>query len=572
MSSYLHNIKNLIYILNIKKKKFLYLLLLIILSSFIEIIGLSLIAPYVSKIFELNLLTNLPYFNFLRYDQDNFIYFASAAIIVLFFLKGIISIFIRWYIAKFSYREFAKLQARVLLAYQKMSYQEFLKRNQTVYIRNIRELCSHTLTSVELALRAVAEIIIIIFIFIFLIYLDFKIFLYISLIILPIFLIYEKFLKKINFKLGLLRIDAIKGIYKNAVNGINGSKEIKFLFKGSFFRENLLNNAKIAADAQAKSLLISDSPRYVFEFALAAFSIIALFLLSISNQDLDLYLPIISVFLLAGIRVLPSISLIVNSLNRIGHYLPSVDIILRDLKNFEDTEIKNKKNYQNDFEEIKTIELRNIDFKYDNSDSEVFKNLNFEINKNECVGIVGPSGSGKTTLIDIILGLLSPSNGEIFINGKILKNHVSILEGNIAYLPQEPMVLEESIETNITLEKDKTKINSKKLSQSIIYSNFEEVLAKLTSGLNTMIGDKGVRLSGGQNKRLALARVLYHGKNFLILDEATSSLDKESENYIAEQIKILKGNYTIILISHQLNLLKHCDKIYKIDNKKVIFN
>ena len=119
-----------------------------------------------SKIFELNLLTNLPYFNFLRYDQDNFIYFASAAI-VLFFLKGIISIFIRWYIAKFSYREFAKLQARVLLAYQKMSYQEFLKRNQTVYIRNIRELCSHTLTSVELALRAVAEIIIIIFIFIF---------------------------------------------------------------------------------------------------------------------------------------------------------------------------------------------------------------------------------------------------------------------------------------------------------------------------------------------------------------------------------------------------------------------
>ena len=203
--------------------------------------------------------------------------------------------------------------------------------------------------------------------------------------------------------------------------------------------------------------------------------------------------------------------------------------------------------------------------------TQLLKNLNFN-NKNECVGIVGPSGSGKTTLIDIILGLLSPSNGEIFINGKILKNHVSILEGNIAYLPQEPMVLEESIETNITLEKDKTKINSKKLSQSIIYSNFEEVLAKLTSGLNTMIGDKGVRLSGGQNKRLALARVLYHGKNFLILDEATSSLDKESENYIAEQIKILKGNYTIILISHQLNLLKHCDKIYKIDNKKIIFN
>ena len=200
------------------------------------------------------------------------------------------------------------------------------------------------------------------------------------------------------------------------------------------------------------------------------------------------------------------------------------------------------------------------------------KNLNFKIKKKECVGIIGASGSGKTTLIDIILGLLSPIKGEILINGKSFKNHISILEGSIAYLPQEPIVLEESIEINITLENEKNKINNQKLKQSIVYSNFEEVLSKLNSGLNTLIGEKGVRLSGGQNKRLALARVVYHGKKFLILDEATSSLDKESENYIAEQIKFLKGEYTIIMISHQLNLLKHCDKIYKIENRKILPN
>ena len=254
-----------------------------------------------------------------------------------------------------------------------MDYQEFIKRNLTVYIRNIRELCSHTLTSVELALRAAAEIIIIISIFLFLIFLDYKIFFYIVLVILPIIFIYEKFFKKINFQFGLARIDAIKGIYKNADNGIKGSKEIKFLLKDGFFRENLLKDAKIAADAQAKSLLINDSPRYVFEFVLATFAITALFLLSISSKDVSSYLPIISVFLLAGVRILPSISLMVNCFNRIGHYLPSVDIILKDLQDFENLRKKNESNYKINLEEINSIELRNVDFIYENSQSKVFE-------------------------------------------------------------------------------------------------------------------------------------------------------------------------------------------------------
>ena len=275
------------------------------------------------------------YLSFLSRSSENYIYYTSILIVSIFFLKAVISIFIRWYIAKFSYTEFAKLQARTLLAYQKMDYQEFIKRNLSVYIRNIRELCNHTLTSVELALRATAEILIILSIFIFLLILNYKIFIYISLVILPIIFIYEKFLKKINFRYGLARIDAVKGIFKNADNGIKGSKEIKFLFKDNFFRENLFKDAKIAADVQAKSLLINDSPRYIFEFALATFAISTLFILSSKNEEVSSYLPIISVFLLAGVRILPSISLMVNCFNRIGHYLPSVGVILEDLKQFE---------------------------------------------------------------------------------------------------------------------------------------------------------------------------------------------------------------------------------------------
>ncbi len=174
--------------------------------------------------------------------------------------------------------------------------------------------------------------------------------------------------------------------------------------------------------------------------------------------------------------------------------------------------------------------------------------------------------------MDILLGLLIPTRGKIYINEKVAENYLLRLTGNIAYLPQEPIILEESIQTNITLEKEEKKINFDKLRESIKSSNLDEVIKNSTKGLNTMIGEKGIRLSGGQNKRLALARTFYHGKNFLILDEATSSLDKDNENTIAEQIKELKGRYTIILISHQPNILKYCDKIYKIENKKVILN
>ena len=234
--------------------------------------------------------------------------------------------------------------------------------------------------------------------------------------------------------------------------------------------------------------------------------------------------------------------------------------------------LEKKKKSEKNFKEIENIKFENVKFIYRNSKEQVFENLNFEIKKNQCIGIVGESGSGKTTFVDILLGLLEPSHGKILINGMSVQNYSSNLMGNIAYLPQEPIVLDESVQTNIALEEDIKKIDKNKLEKSIQNSNLTKVIQRLDRGVETLIGENGIRLSGGQNKRLALARTFYHGKNFLILDEATSSLDKENENFIAEQINELKGKFTIIIISHQMNFLRYCDKIYKIENKKILPN
>lgn len=571
MFSNIKNIEDLIYILKVKKIKLIFLIFLILISGFIELLGLGLIAPYVSSILKLDSFKDLGViFNLNDLNEKDFIFYVSIILIAIFLLKAFLSIFIKWYIAHFSYTEFAKLQSRLMLVYQKMDYQEYVIRNVSVYIRNIRELCSHTLTCVELTLKLISEIIILAFIFIFLFFYDSKALFYIILTVSPVILIYEKILKPINFRLGDARIEAIKGIFKNADSGLRGSKEIRFLSKESFFREKLLDFALIAANKQAKSFLINDSPRYIFEFVLVTFAVIFIFFLSAQNLNMQSFIPKISVFIFSGLRILPSISLIVNCFNRISHFIPAVEIILKDIK--KDITFNKKNKLDDNYKEIESIKMENIKFSYRNAKEHVFNNLNFEIKKNQCIGIVGESGSGKTTFVDILLGLLEPSEGKIIINGKSVKNFSSNLFGNIAYLPQEPVVLDESIQTNIALEKDKNNIDKIKLDESIKKTNLTEVIQKLDLGVETLIGENGIRLSGGQNKRLALARTFYHGKNFLILDEATSSLDKDNENYLAEQIKALKGKFTIIIISHQINFLKYCDKIYKIENKKILQN
>ena len=171
-----------------------------------------------------------------------------------------------------------------------------------------------------------------------------------------------------------------------------------------------------------------------------------------------------------------------------------------------------------------------------------------------------------------MLGLLQPTGGKIFINNELLSDKSYNLSGNIGYLPQEPLVLEDTIKTNIALEQNESKIDNNKIQNSIQKSNLEKVISSLPKGINTLIGANGIRLSGGQNKRLALARTFYHGKKFIIMDEATSSLDINAENYIAKEIENIKGKVTIIIISHSKNIMQHCDKIYEVKNKSIFLS
>lgn len=571
------NFFQLIHLIGANKFYVLFLIVLMLISSFLDLISLGLIAPYISSIFELeNSSFNSLLSNFLwikETEKDKLVFFFTIFLIIIFFLKAIFSIVIRWLISLFAFKQYAKLQVKLMNVYQNMNYEDYILRSTSEYIRNIRELCSDCMSNIDSMLRVASEFIIFFVIIVFLSLLNFKILLFLILILTPIFLIYEIILKPINLKLGKEKVDAVKQIFKNVDFGMKGLKEIRILSKENFFINKLMIFSDKIFRTQKISSLISDSPRYIFEFFVVSSALIVFIILSNKNLDFRTLLPSLGVFLLAGLRLLPSLSVITGSLSRIGYVQYSVEKICEDLKKHEMQSTDNLKKIKITNKEFQSIKLENVSFNYKNINKNLFQNINFSINKNDCIGIVGQSGSGKTTLVDILLGLLKPSEGKIFLNDIPIEMPSQKFHGEIAYLPQEPIILDENIKTNITLDLDDKKIDYKNLNQSIKKANLEEVIDKLPNKINTIIGEGGVRLSGGQNKRLALARAFYHGRNVVIMDEATSSLDVESENYIANQIKDLKGKLTLIIISHHLNILKYCDKIYKVENNKInLFN
>ena len=569
------NFRNFLIIINItgtKKSYLFFLVFLMLISSFADILSLGLIIPYVSQILDIqeNSLNFLPLnFEFFNYStRESLIFFLTIFLILIFFLKAALTILIRWLISSFSYKQFAILQVKLLNLYQNMKYEDHISRSTSDYIKNLRELSMECVRNIELTLKILCELIIFSVIILFLCLINYKILLLFFLTFLPIFLFYEIFLKPINIKLGSMQTDAVRNTYNIIDNSMRGFKETRILGKEFFFKKRLEKFANIFYDAQKKSTLIIDSPRYVFEFFIILVSLSIILILS-KNFDLATYVPLISIYFVAAIRLLPGISLIASSQGRLSLGQYAVTQIVNDITQYKNYEEKNANQTEVVVNKFKDLKFKGVDFSYQNTGIVILKNINFELKKNDCIGIMGKSGVGKTTFVDIMLGLLKPQNGEILINGNLIDDYGSNFTGNIAYVPQEPIILDDEIVTNITLETDKKNVNYEKLQYSITKANLDEVVEKLPNKLETKVGDNGVRLSGGQNKRLALSRAFYHGKEIIMIDEATSALDFKTESLIAEEILAIKGKTTIVIISHSKNILKYCDKIYSIQNKSI---
>ena len=354
--------------------------------------------------------------------------------------------------------------------------------------------------------------------------------------------------------------------------GFGGIKDVLLLGRDSDFIERF-NKTGISL---AKSLGTNDAlgtvPRYIME--LVAFgSMIAVVLYLIANYEgnLGVILPILSVYALAGVKLLPAFQSVYTSIAKIRAHSPAFESIQDDLTHSKSTKLSTSNSEDVFLIPQKKISLENVTFKYPNKEENALNNLNISIPVNSIVGIVGPSGSGKSTLVDILLGLIKPQQGQLKIDENIIDNkNCRSWQNTIGFVAQNIFLSEGSISENVAFGIPKDQINQKQVRRALKLAHLDELVKSFEDGIHTRVGERGIQLSGGQRQRIGIARALYYKAEVLVFDEATSSLDGITEKMIMEAIHNFSGQKTIIMIAHRLKTVQKCDQIFFVDKGRVI--
>ena len=565
---FLSNFSKLLFIVNKKYSSLIFFIFMIIFSGVLDLGSLSVVLPFFETIFgqgEMVSLKSDKYFlNYItNMFSDNLLKNFSFFLIFIFFLKMIVSIFINGYITAFVFKNIANLQVKLLRSYLQLEYSQFLKDIPSTYVRNIREFSTQCLQALQAYLTIISEIVILSIIMVYLLFIDFASVISILLIFSLLGVFYSSFFRPMLIKFGERRINAIKIVYKIITESISGFREINLLKKNNFFLKIIKEKSYQIYKNEVKASVISFSPRYLIEFIII-FLIIAYFYFSFnSGQKVEDILPIVGVFGLASIRILPGVSSIIHNTTIINFISPIIDEIFSILK---------KNSFQNNKEQIhkndklinfETIEFKNLNFKYEKSKSKILNDFNFKINKGELVALFGETGKGKSTFLDVFLGFHKNFTGEIFINNNSIdtEQYKGMLQGNASYIPQKPFFLNDSILRNITLENNDNLIDEIKLNKILNCCLINEMFKKNKINLSTILGEEGVQLSGGEMQKINLARGLYNSKQLLILDEATNNLDEKSETEIILNLKKYNSDMLIILVTHNKNNFKFCSKV-----------
>lgn len=553
--------------------KLIILFFMTILAMSLEVISIVAVLPVLKEF--LSSEQNFSFFYDIKLLQPyETIYIAIFLFLLAHFLKFLYLFFFYYTKNGFVNNLSAKLTSRLFSNYLLKSYEFHTRKKTSVMVRNLisetKLLCS-TFVAPIFVLIIEATIVFGIVIFLFIYNKDISLFVGIGFVIL--ITAYSIAVKKKFLKWGQKRQELNNKSLKFVLDGLSGIKDIMIYYKENFFREKFSKNEFEFARVSRLNQTFQQLPRLVFEFIIIFFLILLVVLLKTKNIPNNEIMEIVTVFGVASLRFIPSASRILGSFQQLRYGIPALNVILNEnifsSKYYDDLSKERKKNI--DYKFKNSINFKNIHYNYpEKKENVIFKNLNLEIKKNEIIGIYGPSGSGKSTFADLLSGLLIPTSGSIFLDEKNVIQNPYALRAIFAYVPQSVYLLNDTIKNNITFGDDLNKINNKKLEQSIKLSQLFPLIEKIPEGVNSIVGERGAMLSGGQIQRIGIARAIYHQSEILIFDESTNALDSESEQKIIKEIKDLKKTKTIIIISHKISNLEICDKVFQLKDKKLI--
>ena len=556
-------------ILDIKSKiKIYFLIFSSLFSSILEVVGIGLAIPIVALITSQELSQNYQSLNFLMAYLDNFSENEKIKIVLTLFL--LIFVFKNFYLlfqiflqSKIIQEIEQSISKKLLTKYFSISFLSFKNKKSSELIRNlIAESSAYSKNFINSLIIILVETIILLAIISLLLTYHFKIVMILSLSIFFIMYFFYIFFKNKNILYGALKQKFESIRIKTIQETFGAYKEIKIINKENFFINLFLNINKKTLDASRYQLVLSNTPKLIMEI-IAILVFCLLIFLSIKNEQDELItiLPTIAFFLTAIIRMLPSINKIQVAFQNMKFSQPSVNLIVKEVSEADIVKLKEKKRNQINFNH--SIVFKDVTFNFeDDTSNKVLNKKSFEIIKNQFVGISGKTGSGKSTLLNILIGLIPPTSGTIKIdNINFEKSLFDEWVSNFSYVPQNIFLFDDSIKKNITLNFDDTDFNEKLFNKALQVSQLNSFVSSLKLKENTVIGEQNSKISGGQAQRIAIARAIYNKKSILVLDEATSSLDENTEQTIIEELKKNLKDTTVIFVTHRTKNLQYCDQV-----------
>ncbi len=559
--------------------KLAVLFFLMLVASLLALIGIGTVPVFVIAVMDAERILTMPYIGPALEALNittprRLAIFGSAFLLFVYLQKNLFMVFYDYLNSKFMLNRSFFLQNRLFRAYMYSPYTFFISRNSSELLRNIsseaRKVLEGTLKPILLiALNGIMTIVIV----------------GALIVVEPLIsglgiLLFGSFsylfIKATKNKMSFFGSESLghrHAMNKVVLQGLGGFKDAKVLKRESHFLDEFKFHSSRHRLYDLWRNVLNNAPQQIIEMiALAGILFIALMMV-LQGRDVSAIVPAVAMFGAAVMKIKPSIFTIIQNLNSLRYNIHSVEAVYHDLQLLERDipYVSPRRPRSKRLLQIKNhIELRNVDFAYPESGESALKKISITIPKNRSVAFVGPSGAGKTTIVDVILGLLKPSKGSILVDGKNIHDDLDAWQSNIGYIPQFIYLLDDTIRRNICFGIPEDEIDEEQFLLAIETAQLTELINFLDDGVQTIVGEHGIRLSGGQRQRIGIARAIYNNPQVLIMDEATSALDNITEKHVVRAIEKLKGDKTNIMIAHRLTTVQNCDIIYMMKDGRII--
>ncbi|MEA5624982.1 ABC transporter ATP-binding protein [Nostoc sp. UHCC 0251] len=580
----------LLYLTKEHHKSLILVMVTFIFISGLEVFGTGIIGPFITVATNPGLVKTSYWLSLaytqLHFDSEkNFLIALGALVLFSFYVKAFFAFIAQKSVFEFGYRLKGELAYKLLKSYLEAPYSFHLRVNSATLIQNVITTTDNVCIGVVMPLLTSISNAFIVVTLILLLVNTSSMALILIAILLPVIFVSIKMLKKYLFFWNREAWEACNEMICILNHGLGSFKETRIIGCESYFEQKMEEQTHRYAENWTLSQSYGNLPRFVIEAFMMTFLITFTLLFLAINQGKEQNLTgILGIFALASIRLLPAVSNMVGNINTLRSNTFAVDRLFFDLREIEETKVLSTVKFTDNSEYSKSllshkrpflsfkdkIVLNEVNFQYPDSLNKSLDQVSIKIDKGQSIGLIGKSGAGKTTLVDVLLGLFIPQSGDIKVDGVSIYGDLRAWQNMLGYVPQSIFLTDDTLERNVAFGVPDHLIDKTRLQKALELAQLNEVVDQLPDGIKTVVGERGVLLSGGQRQRVGIARVLYHEREILVFDEATAALDNETEMLITEATKSLSGIKTIIIIAHRLSTIEHCDRIYQLDQGRII--